>query len=357
MDSAPISKQLVRPDEVPDAWDAYVRQHPKGCIFHTVGMHNTFDQAPMHQSLACGWRNGSGKIVAMIPPVRVETLKGMASYIASRSIWYAEPLCDPTDEGREGLSRVIDWHDQMVKRNTLFGEIRPLFASGPEHSVLEQKGFSRYDYLNYVVDVAHPEDLLWRKVSKSARNSISRSLRRGVSVSLVEGPDVVERTYAMITESYKRASVPLASIELFKRAYELLPPGVLQTRIATYEGQDVAGGFGLLYGDRFFAWYGGALRVPKISPFDCLTWDEIRWCSQQGLRYYDFGGAGKPNEPYGPRDFKAKFGGDCVQYGRYQRIYAPLRNAIASGVYNSLRNMKASYNASSPTPIASAACE
>lgn len=344
MSSAHVSGQRVRPEETPEAWDAYVRQHPKGSIFHTLAMHKVFDATPMQGSLACGWRNREGRIVAMIPAVRVETLKGIASYVASRSIWYAEPLCDPTDEGRKGLANVIEWHDRMVKRNTLFGEIRPLLAPGPEHTELERKGFSRYDYLNYVVNVMQPEDVLWRKVSKSARNSISRSLRRGVVVSVVEGTEAVERTYAMITESYKRASIPLASIELFRRAYELLPPGVLLTRIATFEGEDVAAGFGLLYGDRFFAWYGGALRVQKISPFDCLTWDEIRWCSQQGLRHYDFGGAGKPSEPYGPRDFKAKFGGECVQYGRYQRVYAPLRNAIASGVYNSLRQMKAGYS-------------
>jgi serine/alanine adding enzyme len=334
---------LVRPDEIPEQWDSYVRDHPKGSIFHTHAMQRAFNNAPMHQSLACAWRNRSGKIVAMIPAVRVETLRGMASYIASRSIWYAEPLCDPTEEGQQALSNLIDWHDKIVRRNTLFGEIRPLLASGPEHDELERKGFSRYDYMNYVVDVAKSEEALWRNVSKSARNTISRSLRRGVVVSIVDGREAVERTYAMITESYKRASVPLASIQLFHAVQESLPPGVLRTRIATFEGRDVAAGFGLLYGDRFFAWYGGALRPPKVSPFDCLTWDEIRWCSQNGVRYYDFGGAGKPNEPYGPRDFKAKFGGECVQYGRYHRVYAPVRSAIASGVYNSLRQIRASY--------------
>ncbi len=37
----------------------------------------------------CRMAEQIGKIVAMIPAVRVETYGGMASYIASRSIWYA----------------------------------------------------------------------------------------------------------------------------------------------------------------------------------------------------------------------------------------------------------------------------
>ncbi|MEZ6092355.1 MAG: GNAT family N-acetyltransferase [Pirellulaceae bacterium] len=338
-------RHIIRPDESSDEWDAYVWNHPKGSIFHTFAMHRVFNATPMHQSLAAAWRSDSGRIVAMIPAVRVETLSGVASYIASRSIWYAEPLCDASREGQQGLANLIEWHDKQVKHGTLFSEIRPLLAAGHEKQVLQQKGFEHYDYLNFVVDVSQPEDALWRKVSKSGRHSIRKSERRGVEVSIVDAPEAVERTYAMITESYKRAAVPLASIELFKRAYALLPEGVLCTRIATFEGRDVAAGFGLRYGDRFFAWYGGALRVPTISPFDCLTWDEIRWCSQNGIKYYDFGGAGKPHEPYGPRIFKAKFGGDCVQYGRYQRVHAPVRYNLASAVYKSIRQIKSVYNA------------
>ena len=339
-----MTQHLIRPGESPEAWDAYVAAHPRGSVFHTSAMHSVFDAAPLHQSLAAAWMDDSGKIVAMIPAVRVETYGGFASYIASRSIWYAEPLCDPTYEGEQGLASLIDWHEQKVKSNTLFSEIRPLHASAQEKQVLENNRFEYYKYLNYVVDVSQPEERLWRKVSKSTRHCIRRSERIGVQVSIVDAPDAVNRTYAMIAESYKRASVPLASPELFELAYSMLPAGMLCTRIATLDGKDVAAGFGLLYGDRFFAWYGGALRIPKISPFACLTWDEIRWCSQNGLRYYDFGGAGKPDQPYGPREFKSKFGGECVQYGRFQRIHAPMRYTLASKIYQSLQQIKSIYS-------------
>jgi hypothetical protein len=39
---------------------------------------------------------------------------------------------------------------------------------------------------------------------------------------------------------------------------------------------------------------------------------------------YDFGGADKPNEKYGVRDFKAKFRGNLVCYGRNTCVHTPL---------------------------------
>ena len=35
-------------------------------------------------------------------------------------------------------------------------------------------------------------------------------------------------------------------------------------------------------------------------------------------------GAGRPDEKYGVRDFKAEFGGEMVEYGRYVYAHCPL---------------------------------
>jgi hypothetical protein len=41
------------------------------------------------------------------------------------------------------------------------------------------------------------------------------------------------------------------------------------------------------------------------------------------FRLFDFGGAGKPCEKYGVREFKAKFGGELVSFGRYIFVHSP----------------------------------
>ena len=52
---------------------------------------------------------------------------------------------------------------------------------------------------------------------------------------------------------------------------------------------------------------------------------------------YDFGGAGKPDEEYGVRDFKAKFGGELVCYGRNTCVHAPVLLQFSRFGYDILR--------------------
>ena len=44
----------------------------------------------------------------------------------------------------------------------------------------------------------------------------------------------------------------------------------------------------------------------------------------QKFEYFDFMGAGSPDSDYGVREFKSKFGGECVEYGRYIKINKPV---------------------------------
>jgi len=45
-------------------------------------------------------------------------------------------------------------------------------------------------------------------------------------------------------------------------------------------------------------------------------------------------GLGKPEEPYGVRDFKARFGGRWVNYGRFSRVNKRVGYAISELIYN-----------------------
>ena len=45
---------------------------------------------------------------------------------------------------------------------------------------------------------------------------------------------------------------------------------------------------------------------------------------RRNCHVYDFGGAGKPDEEYGVRDFKAKFGGNLVNFGRNVFVHNPM---------------------------------
>ena len=61
-----------------------------------------------------------------------------------------------------------------------------------------------------------------------------------------------------------------------------------------------------------------------IYPSCYATYLGIKYAAESGCQIFDMMGAGKPDETYGVRDFKAKFGGELVEHGRFLCIRKPL---------------------------------
>ena len=335
--------ELISPADHPEKWGEYIQRHDKATIFHTVGMYEVFSGTPKCRPWAMAATNADGAIVAMASAVRVETLGGMASRFASRSIWYAEPICDETDEGQAGLELIIQAHDKAMKGQVLFTEIRPLFQQKREFTALSNQGYTYKDYLNYVVtlDVASGEtNALLQNVSKSCRKQIRKCADRGVTVKVETTHDSIDELYKLVQFSYSRSGVPLAGKELFQRALVIFGSEIVEIRLAKYKNATVAAGITLKFKGVVYAWYGGSYRLPGLAPFAALTWSEIESGAREGFRFYDFGGAGWPDEDYGPRDFKSKFGGELVRYGRYKKVDSPMKLKAATSVFGLLKQIK-----------------
>lgn len=318
-------------------WDSYVKTHRKASIFHTSAMVDVYRTTAGYEPFAVAALNDKDDIVALLVAVRVVTVSGIAGRFASRSILYAEPLCNDDEEGREGLVSLLEAHDNHMRSRTLYSEVRPLFAPASERQALEKSDYEYQDYLNYVVDLTEGADTIWQRLSKSTRQKIRRTRGRGVEIVLDSTHAGVEQMYELVQLSYQRSNVPLADASLFHAAVDHLPAGTVQIRLAIHNDVPIAGGIALVYKSLVYAWYGGSQRLSNLVPFDCLTWDEIEWGCRHGQRLYDFGGAGWPDEAYGPRDFKAKFGGQLVRYGRYRKIYSPWTYRVVEATYHTAR--------------------
>ncbi len=322
------------PAECGKAWDRFIVDHPRGTVFHTAAMTRAVNQAPQHESFARAAVDEQGTILALLSSVRVNTLGGWASRLASRAIMYAEPICLDTPAGHEALAGLLQLHDRHMAPRTVFAEVRLVSASACEKMYASNE-YQKIDFLNYIVDLRRSEAELWQSIGKSTRGKIKRSARRGVSIEQNCSPAGVSRAYAMIRKSLKRSGIPVVNQALFMAVLEELP-NCLQVRLATHAGRDVAGTLGLQYGDRYYAWYGGTTRPQGIDPFACIVWDEILQSHRAGLSWYDFGGAGSPEKVFGPREFKSRFHGQLTDYGRFRKVYAPRKLALAERGYQSL---------------------
>jgi serine/alanine adding enzyme len=202
--------------------------------------------------------------------------------------------------------------------------------------ILREHGFVYEEHLNYLIDLKRPPEAILQSIGRRTRKSIRRGLRRGEVV--VEGAREREEMvacYDLLRRTYRAAQVPLADRSLFEAAFDLLyPKGMVRFTLARVGQSPAAASVELLYKDVIYGWYGGMDRsYSSYVPNELLMWHILQWGAENGYRLYDFGGAGKPDEEYGVRDFKAKFGGKLVCYGRNRLVHAPIQLKISQAGY------------------------
>jgi lipid II:glycine glycyltransferase (peptidoglycan interpeptide bridge formation enzyme) len=118
----------------------------------------------------------------------------------------------------------------------------------------------------------------------------------------------------------------MPDMSLFTKAYDVLcPRGLLKIFVAVYQHEIIAIRLVLCHRSFVYDWYTGASdnHLDKY-PNDFLPWKIMEWGSLKNYNTFDFGGAGKPFVPYGVRDYKLKFGGKLVEFGRLENIHNPI---------------------------------
>jgi lipid II:glycine glycyltransferase (peptidoglycan interpeptide bridge formation enzyme) len=77
-----------------------------------------------------------------------------------------------------------------------------------------------------------------------------------------------------------------------------------------------------IFKDTIYEWFGN-ISIPEyheIYSGVLAIKASIEYAANNGLKYVDFLGAGKPYEVYGVQEFKARFGDDLVNYLRFIKI-------------------------------------
>ena len=78
----------------------------------------------------------------------------------------------------------------------------------------------------------------------------------------------------------------------------------------------------------------------SIFPSSLATYAGIKYAAEHNCPRFDMMGAGTPDEAYGVRDFKARFGGKEVEHGRFLCIIKPLLYGIGVWGVRILKKLK-----------------
>jgi serine/alanine adding enzyme len=321
-------------------WRDFVGSSSVGGIFHTPEMFQVFTRAKGHHPTLWAAVDGSGHPLALLLPIRATLIGGPLRRLTTRAIAYGSVLCAPSPEGKEALVMLLQTYKREVRNSALFTELRNLSDLSGLQPVLNDNGFAYEDHLNYLVDLNRPPEAVLQSIGRRTRKKIRRALRQGeVIIEEVDQREQVSLCYELLQKTYAVAQVPLADWSLFEAAFDILySRGMVKFLLARVGDSYVAGSVELVYKDTIYGWYGGMDRAfSDYIPNELLLWHVFQWGAENGYKVYDFGGAGKPDEEYGVRDFKAKFGGELVSFGRNTCVHAPQMLWLSKQGYRLLR--------------------
>ena len=324
-----------------DTWRRFVDQHPAGNIFHTPEIFQVFAKTKGYKpELWAAAQNGH--LLALFLPVKVTLMNGLLRRLTTRSVVFGSVLCGPSPEGQNALDQVLQAYIQALPKDSMFTELRNLSDQSALKPVLHRHGFAYESHLNYLIRLDRTEEELFRSIGSRTRKNIRHGLNQGrVTLEEIRERKQIAICYELLCRTYRAARVPLADISLFRNAFDLLyPKGMVKFTLARLDQRPTAVSVELFYKDTIYGWYGGVNRDSARYPVhELLMWHVFKRGSQDGYHLYDFGGAGRPHEEYGVRDFKAKFGGELVCYGRNICIHSPRLLWISEKGYKLLRRV------------------
>ena len=135
----------------------------------------------------------------------------------------------------------------------------------------------------------------------------------------------VREYYDVLRDLYiQRVHKPLPSWGTWERLYA---SDMCRYILIEHEGRIIGGSVCVLWeGKVMYEWSacGRDDHRRVISPASLTKYAEIQLAERLGIAQLDLMGAGRPDERYGVRDFKAEFGGEMVEYGRYVYAHCPM---------------------------------
>ena len=269
--------------------------------------------------------------------------------LTTRTLVYGGPVF-ATDlsenEKSTAVATLLNSLNSHLKNRCLYIQFRNFSDHTPFEKIFASFGYRFTDRLNLLKPIEDPAQA-FQALSASRRRQVRLSRANGLIVRPAQSLEEIDLFYAMLQELYRdKVRKPLPPPELFRQFFLLSqnrPCG--RMLIAEYQGR-LAGGIvaPLTPGGSIFEWYvcglDKAYRPLGIYPSVALTWAAMEAGIEAGCHTFDFMGMGVPYKPYGVRDFKARFGGNWVNHGRWMRINHPLSYRLVEIAYNLMRRLK-----------------
>ena len=320
-------------------WESYVRQHSDGNFFQLPQAFDLFGKVPGYQPVVTGVLE-DGKIKGVLLCV-IQKEAAVYGFLTSRAIIWGGPIVD-SPEVAETLVKAFD---EFIKGKVIYAQFRNSFNCDQLRTAFSKQRFEYLQHLNYLVSTKDKSTTeLLSLMSKSKARQIKKGLQQAEIITATSQQEVDE-FYTLLRKMYReKVHKPLPPKSFFDAFFtDIVPTGLGHYLLIRCEGKIIGGIMSpMLPGKAICEWYIAGLdkEYKEQYPSILATWAAIAYGSEHGFECFDFLGAGKPDQDYGVREFKSKFGGELVQFGRFEKVYSPMLMKIGETGLKILKLLK-----------------
>ena len=201
-------------------------------------------------------------------------------------------------------------------------------------SVFETNGFAYQPHYDI-----HVHCNAQHQMSEQRIRQVKKAFKNGATICEAQSEQEIRDWYHILSQLYReKVRTPLFSEEFFMQFYR---EGVGKYLLVKHQGKVIGGMMcPILDGKAIYEWFVCGLdeEYRELYPSVMATYAAIEYAKAKGLPLFDFMGAGKPDVPYGVRDFKMEFGGELVEHGRFLCVRKPLLYRIGELGVKILKN-------------------
>lgn len=242
-------------------------------------------------------------------------------FFLRRAVIYGGPVLRYEDES--ALTYLLTSITKEYNNKAIYTEIRSLHAYDYFNKVFKNNGWKNIPYQNFKIDCSD-KTRSYNKLGNNRKRQIKKALSSGVIIK--EAKDVFEicEFYSLLKILYDRKiRKPLPPKDFFINFFK----ANLGIFLLIIYNQKMIGGImcPILEKRCLYEFYICGLdeEFKDQYPSVMATWAAIEYASKNNIPVFDFMGAGNKDSAYGVRDFKSRFGGELVEYGRYLKINKP----------------------------------
>lgn len=299
-----------------NAWEDLVKSSGVASWFQTREAYSFFKSLSFIETFAFAIENDSRLKGIIVGYIQKEggLVKG---FFSRRAIILGGPLL-ANDIVKSEFMALLNGIKNNLKKKAIYIEIRNFNDYSRWAEVYERCGFKYEPHYDVLIDTSSV-DAINARLDRNRKRNIKKAVENGLVVEQNMTDKELLDFYSMLDELYReKVKTPLPPISFFKALFD---SGLGRFFVAKNPQGELIGGLVCvaLEGNAVYAWYacGDDQNFKQLSPSVMVNYSGICYAAEHGFSKFDFMGAGRPDDGgYGVRDFKLKFGGELVEYGR-----------------------------------------